>query len=382
MNALTVLANITPGREEALKSILLEIQTDPVRNQIFHVNEDCLTHCARWAIVHDEDNGYRLLLATEFDGDLDDYLEELLRITPGIDDILGNCEGYKGQSGFNDFIRRHYYETQAFYIAFRDETVGSIRNKIAVRQRLEHFLDSQARWAIPMLDVLYRLPAAGSFFNSVRQCVQQIRSAFHDWWLGILLDIIKPITQLGQTADFSKVTDPGDVQAGRNLTRLDGQMITIPEVKRFRYLRLRIAMAANEFLGKYGYAPGEFANVGTLYSFRWVLIDNRKRVIFLSVFDGSWENYMGDFIDKIVWALDGIYNNTKDYPPGGMKQIDAFKAWILRHQYEPQLLFKSYPNETVQNLIRDRQISQSLATQLFAACGFDSDEAKQLLQAL
>jgi hypothetical protein len=65
-----------------------------------------------------------------------------------------------------------------------------------------------------------------------------------------------------------------------------------------------------------------------------------------------------------------------------MKQIDAFKAWILRHQYEPQLLFKSYPNETVLNLIRDRKISQSLAAQLFAAGGFDSDEAKRLLRAL
>lgn len=382
MNALTVLANIKPGREDALKGILLAIQSDPARNEMFHINEDCLTHCARWAVIHDPENGYRLLLAAEFDGDLDSYLEELLQITPGMDEILGNCLGYPGRAGFNDFIRRHYYETQAFYIAFRDETVRTIRDKIAVRKRLEHFLSSQARWAIPMLDVLFRLPAAQSFGKSIRQCVQRTRNAFHDWWLGILLDIIKPITQLGQITDFSKVTDPGDAQVGRGLTRLDGQMITIPEVKRFRYLRLRIGLAANEFLGKYGYAPGQFANVGTLYSFRWVLIDNRKRIIFLSVFDGSWENYMGDFIDKIVWALDGIYNNTKDYPPGGMKQIDAFKAWILRHQYEPQLLFKSYPNETVLNLIRDRQISQSLAAQLFAAGGFDSDEAKQLLQAL
>jgi hypothetical protein len=212
--------------------------------------------------------------------------------------------------------------------------------------------------------------------------VQQARVAFHDWWLGILLDIIKPITQWGQITNFSLVADPADARAGRNLSRLDGQMITVTEVKPFRYLRLRMAMAANEFLGKYGYAPGQFANVGTLYSFRWVLIDNRKRLIFLSVFDGSWQNYMGDFIDKIVWALDGIYNNTKDYPPGGMKQIDAFKAWILRHQYEPQLLYKAYPDETVLNLIRDREINQSLAAQLYSAGRFDSEEARQLMQAL
>jgi len=382
MNALTVLLKIRPDREKALEEILLRVQADPSRNEIFHVEEDCLTHCARWAVIHDDENGYRLLLATEFDGDLDSYLTELLRITPGIDEIFGNCESYPGKSGFNDFIRRNYYETQAFYIAFRDETVYTIRDKIAVRKTLQRFLDTQARWAVPLLSVLGSLPVAHSFGKFVKQSINNARVAFHDWWLGILLDIIKPITQLGQTQNFPKVTDPAAAEAGRNLSRLDGQMITITEVKPWRYPRLRLAMAANEFLGKYGYPPGQFAFVGTLFSFRWVLIDNRKRLIFLSVFDGSWQNYMGDFIDKIVWALDGIYNNTKNYPPGGMKQIDAFKAWILSYQYEPQLLFKSYPDETVLNLIRDREININLATQLYTAAGFDSEEMRPLLKAL
>jgi hypothetical protein len=382
VNALTVLITIKAGRETALKQLLLHIQSDPARNEIFQINEDMLTHCARWTVIHDADNGYRLLISTEFDGDLDSYLAELLRIAPGIDKILDNCEGYPGRNGFNDFIRRNYYETQAFYIAFRDETVCTVRDKIQVREQLENFLDSKAPWLNSLLIVLAGLPVARSLGKSVRQSIQWARTAFHDFWLGILLDIIKPITQLGQTKNYPRVTDPRDAQAGRHLSRLDGQMITITEVKPFRYPRLRLALAANEFLGKYGYAPGQFANVGTLHSFRWIVIDNRKRIIFLSVFDGSWQNYMGDFIDKIIWALDGVYNNTKDYPPGGMTQIDAFKAWILRHQYEPQLLFKSYPEETVLNLIRDRKINQSLADQLYAAAGFDSEEAKVLLRAL
>ena len=382
MNALTVLVKVRPGREVELKDVLLHVQADPARNEIFHVNEDCKTHCARWMVIHDTENGFRLLLAAEFDGDLDSYLTELLRITPGIDKIFSNCEGYPGRDGFNDFIRRNYYETQAFYIAFRDETVGTIRDKIAVRRTIERLLDRYAGWAVPLLEALGRLPVAHSFAKSVRQGMQKARIAFRDWWVGILLDIIKPITQWGQITNYSRVTDPADVQVGRNLSRLDGQMTTITEVKPWRYPRLRLAMAANEFLAKYGYDPGQFANVGTLYSFRWVLIDNRKRLIFLSVFDGSWQNYMGDFIDKIIWALDGVYNNTKNYPPGGMKQIDAFQAWILSCQYQPQLLFKSYPDETVLNLIRDRKINQSLAAQLYAAGGFDSEEARSLLQTL
>src|SRR5262249_58474446 len=125
------------------------------------------------------------------------------------------------------------------------------------------------------------------------------------------------------------------------------------------YWLVRLTFLVNEFLGKYGWAPGQFADVGTLHSFRWVLIDNNRRLIFLSVYDGSWQNYMGDFIDKIIWALDGVYKNTREYPKGGMKDVVRFQRWILNHQYEPQLFYRAYPKETVLNLIRDRTINNT-----------------------
>jgi hypothetical protein len=91
---------------------------------------------------------------------------------------------------------------------------------------------------------------------------------------------------------------------------------------------------------------------------------------------------MGDFIDKIIWALDGVYNNTRDYPPGGMRQVNAFQEWILDHQYPPILLYKSYPSETVLNLIRDREINNALARRLWAAARVDSENIKPLLKTL
>jgi hypothetical protein len=216
----------------------------------------------------------------------------------------------------------------------------------------------------------------------LRRTYNHVRSAFHDWWVGTLVRLIMPITQWGQTTDYPRVPSFTDIESRRKLSRLNGQMTTITELKPWRFPRLRMALAVNEFLGKYGYAPGQFANVGTLYSFRWVLIDGGKRLIFISVFDGSWENYMGDFIDKIIWALDGVYNNTKDYPPGGMRQVNAFQSWILDHQYPPLLFHKAYPTETVLNLIRDREINHVLARRIWGATGMDSENIKPLLKTL
>ena len=194
---------------------------------------------------------------------------------------------------------------------------------------------------------------------------------------------MKPIAVLGETKDFPLVTSICNANENQNKLspmQFDGQMITITEVRPIRRLRLTLGSMVNEFLGKYGYPPGLFAFVGTLFSFRWVLIDKGKRLIFLSVFDGSWQNYMGDFIDKIIWALDGIYNNTKGYPPGGMSQVTEFQRWILSRQWEPQLFYKAYPNESVVKLIRDRDINATISTILETS--FDSANVKHLTEQL
>ena len=387
MNALTVLARIRSGQEDALRELLAAIGSAPGGNPYIHFDEDLNTHSARWSVVHDPENGYRLLLATEFDGVLEEYVTLLADTTPGLDDIWGKCEGYTGREHFFEFIRLNSYETQAFYIAYRDETVASIRTKISVRERLEDLLDTPSPWLRPLLAMISGAPQTAGIIDRICGLWTSARLAFHNWWANLFLAILKPLTQIGETKDYSRVSTvcgPGQkLRVQAPTAALAGQMITITDVKPglFRFIWLRAALALNEFLAKYAFPPGLFAYVGTLWSFRWVLIDNNKRLIFLSVFDGTWQNYMGDFIDKIIWALDGIYNNTKNYPPGGMSEIDAFKAFILTYQFEPQILYKAYPKESVMNLIRDRTINAALADGLARRMGIHTAEVETLLKA-
>src|SRR6185295_1527861 len=56
--------------------------------------------------------------------------------------IWGRCEAYTGVDRFADFIRAHAHAPDAFYIAFRDETVQSIRRSIAIRRGLRQSLDA------------------------------------------------------------------------------------------------------------------------------------------------------------------------------------------------------------------------------------------------
>ena len=56
------------------------------------------------------------------------------------------------------------------------------------------------------------------------------------------------------------------------------------------------------------------AGVKTIHFARWTFIDDRRRMLFTSNYDGSLENYMDDFIDKIAWSLNAAFSNGVGYP--------------------------------------------------------------------
>ena len=105
--------------------------------------------------------------------------------------------------------------------------------------------------------------------------------------------------------------------------------------------------------------PSDMAGVTTIHFARWMMVDRGKRMLFQAQFDGSWENYMGDFADKVSWGLDAIWGNCVGYPSAGMKDIDAFKRFIRDRQYANLVDYFAYPNESVLNIMRDRAIASA-----------------------
>ncbi len=65
-----------------------------------------------------------------------------MAITSDMDAIWGRCEAYTDAARFGAFIRAHACEPEAFYIAFRDETVERIQQSIALRRQVQPLLDA------------------------------------------------------------------------------------------------------------------------------------------------------------------------------------------------------------------------------------------------
>jgi len=96
------------------------------------------------------------------------------------------------------------------------------------------------------------------------------------------------------------------------------------------------------------------------------MIDGGRRLLFLSNFDGSWENYLDDFIDKAHGGLTAVWSNTGGFPRsylligGGAKDGPRFKAYARDSMSVTNAWYSAYPTLTVQGIDRNSSIREGL----------------------
>jgi hypothetical protein len=128
------------------------------------------------------------------------------------------------------------------------------------------------------------------------------------------------------------------------------------------------------------FVKGKLMGIPTIHFARWVLIDNNKRMIFASNFDGSWQQYLGDFIDKSGWGLTGIYSNTDRFPITkylffkGAKDEEHFLAWSRATEVPTQVWYNAYPHLSIKNVNNNGYIREELMRDL------DEQQAQQFLK--
>ncbi|MGI9315717.1 MAG: hypothetical protein ACR2QW_00180, partial [bacterium] len=114
------------------------------------------------------------------------------------------------------------------------------------------------------------------------------------------------------------------------------------------------------------YNKGFLTRVRTIHFARWVLLDNKRRVLFASNYDGDLESYMDDFINKVGWGLNLVFSNGIGWPrtrwlvKGGAEHEQKFKYYLRRHQYPTDVWYKAYPDLNAVELERNARIRQGL----------------------
>jgi len=123
------------------------------------------------------------------------------------------------------------------------------------------------------------------------------------------------------------------------------------------WIRARALAGLHRYLA--GVARDHFDEIGMLggipsiHFAKWVLIDEGRRLLFMSNYDGNWESYLGDFVDGAAAGLNAAWTCTEEYPNtiatfwGGANDEERFKAWARSKQRPTQLFYTAYPASSV-----------------------------------
>jgi hypothetical protein len=337
-------------------------------------SKSSLTHFARFVILPVSDTGSnakRLLFTSNFDGDIDLYVKELIKtkIAVSIDAIFSKCVGYIPGTLLNEtkaieFLKSQNIESNAFYVALPEATRDIIQESANQRQQMDQLLDKGAvnNEDKAVINLLYKdyetlrsthpsstdpQPAGKTFWTSILGVIGNIL----EWLVGIRYGGNNPQINVKTNADLYDMED----------LVTQNQMTVVVPIKKNIFSRMILHAILWAISIQVKSARGSLSDLATIHFARWVIIDNGNNVLFESNFDGSWENYIDDFVDHASLGMNVIWGNCIGYPRGGSKDIESFKSYIRANQTPAQLFYSAYKDSTVRNILTDLSLSKKIS---------------------
>jgi len=402
---LIFLTKVNPDRVSDLKKLLDGMASDLEHNPYIPFPDLKLLHFASLVLNNDPDYGAYFAFENNFDGPLDPYLEDLYaHAAAGLHSIYGCCRDYPAASAADkaailSYLRAHVVRPNAYHIGnvgrsverthqedglrdgiedFLDDVVsqGNIGSPGSIRQRVQAFVRSQPRlaWAA---NVQPRQTAMEHFLPRLKIVIAAVIAL-------VLLPLLIPLAFLWAVMlrwteihepppdDFDVKDHVLDLVQREDRTHIvQNHMASITTVKpgAFRRVTLRGVLWLVNLIARTA-DKGELSGIPSIHFAHWSLIDKGRRLFFVSNFDGSWENYLDDFIDKASPGLTAIWSNTVGFPrtrwlvKDGARDGSRFKANARDKQTYTNVWYTAYKELTVQTVDNNSRVRDDLFTSL------------------
>ena len=402
---LTFITKVNPTRISDLKKLLDGMGKDVVANTVIPFPDLKLLHFASLVLNEDPNYGANLVFENNFDGPLDPYLEDLyVQASAGLHSIYSCCLDYSAARAADkapmlSYLRAHVVRPNAYHIgnvgrsverthhedslrdgleSFLDEVVrqSNMGSPASIRQRAQAFVRSQPLFAWAANAEL-RQTAIEHFMPRLKLgIVALIALLFSPLLIPLFLVWLAMLrwteTHEPPPADLDVKLKTKKLVAREDRTSIvQNQLCSITIVKpgAFRRVTLRGVLWLVNLIARTS-DKGELSGIPSIHFAHWSIIDNGRRLLFLSNFDGSWENYLDDFIDKAATGLTGIWTNTVDFPRArwlvkeGARDGSRFKAQARYTQTYTNVWYSAYKSLTVQTIDNNSSIREDLFTSL------------------
>ena len=419
-HGLMVIHKIKAGSLDSLKTLLNDIGKDIDENGVIQFYSLSTVHFMRWVVldpveIKGESFPAQLVLSTNHDGPQADHIQELIQRNPdGIRQIYAHCEGYPSEATdaqVFDFIKDHELPIDAFYQGTMGRSVEQIQQERGLRNALQNHLytdNPSQEWTGKKEKELY--DRCVSFVKQKPELAwaQQRYVPPAAYTLGILVMLAIVLLILGlptlgfiylplvtgivlalivgafflwkyylnkQEAEERKNFTPNPrvpkqwaEMTEREDFRVQNQVTHLVNIKpgKLRLYTLKVILGLITLLAKYFFNRGNLAGIPSIHYARWTIIDEGRRLLFFSNFDGSWESYLGDFIDKAAVGLTAVWTNTEGFPPTknlifeGVRNSSEFKAWARCQQIPTQVWYSAYKTTSVKNVNNNTAIRKGI----------------------
>ncbi len=417
----TIFANIQKDKVESLR-----LQLKRAKNSL---NLDKLTnlHFFRMFILDEEVDVYGcrhlpcLVISIVYDGHTLNFLDDL--IATGGDTfraIFENCVNYPVKadgSAFRNWLLSKHKKPNTYHIGGVLDKVSHIREEDRLHIAVESFIDEQmaaAKWknktpefirsriqhfvktradlpheerpkpplisrflkafaaarVIIMLSITPALlsyasipPARHSFFIFVIASLAIFASML---LLAIVVvrfyeiiepdDVVKP--KPGQVADLAAQED--------HFLQNQFTMITTVRNSAFRRLAMRVVLWIANTLSSFVWNGGKLVGIDSIHFARLHQLNEGRRMLFISDYDGSWDRYLFDFLGVGAFAVVPIWANLHGcpktrfllQPTKGFAQ--RFLPFTRAKQVESQIWHSAYSNLTMEDVKRNAKIRKGL----------------------
>jgi hypothetical protein len=385
----TVRATVLDGHAPAVRTLLEGLRASGPTDERLPLAALPAVHFARLFLL-EETTDLRgatipasLVYMADVDGSVDRHLRALVdRSGAGLDEIWGHCAGYPAAATDRDrrgWLRGHCLRPAAYYVHRVGRTATQVRAEAGLRAELEDLVDSGADPAAlrrrPGLRWAQRRTGPG--------LVRTVRDAVHlaaGCALVLLtLPVLLPVAVAGLVAiRLRERTDrpdtdppaPGHVRAVERYEDFGAQnpftAVGLLKPGLLRQVTMRVALAGLDFGCRHLFARDNLAGVRSIHFARWLPLDDGRRVIFASSYDGSQESYMDDFIDRLHWGVNLVFSNGAGYPrtrwlvQGGARDETAYKHYLRRHQVPTVVFYSAYDQLSARNVDDNQRLRDGL----------------------
>lgn len=280
-----------------------------------------------------------LIFENNIEGTVDAYIEELVApaALPGLHGLLRHCADYGNepptQAHLRAYLRRHLLRPSAAFVGNAGRSVARIEAEKTLVEDLEgetdRLISTTSAWPSARLYAALRTfagerhpwalqPAGRLSPRSTRARYARLWSVMmlviFFWPFALATLVVVRLHELFESESAPALALAPDVTKGEDHFH-QNHFASISVVKDgwFRRALLRVVLDLMDRAAKTS-LDGKLGGLDNIHFAHWMLIDDGRRLLFLANYDGSWENYLDDFIDKAARGLTAIWSNVCGFP--------------------------------------------------------------------